>query len=138
MKPGGFCERQPRKLKGRSTGYESCSGPAEGAGPEHCTTRGRGTVITTGTNAEDVTAGLGDGDWEELVGVALLGTDRRKGSPRSLLDAAAVQTVRRRAGLRPAEAGPRPAPAPRDPRPDPPEAARRRLAQLLAGRTGAG
>nr|WP_260146060.1 DUF5691 domain-containing protein [Streptomyces sp. 2132.2] len=138
MKPGGFCERQPRKLKGRSTGYESCSGPAEGAGPEHCTTRGRGTVTTTGTKAEDVTAGLGDGDWEELVGVALLGTDRRKRSPGALLDAAAVQTVRRRAGLRPAEAGPRPDPAPLDPRPAPPEAARRRLAQLLAGRTGAG
>ncbi|MER5565117.1 hypothetical protein ABT083_02760, partial [Streptomyces goshikiensis] len=72
------------------------------------------------------------GDWEELVGAALLGTERRQGSPEALLDAAAVQTVRRRAGLRPAEAGPRPEPAPRDPRPVPPEAARRRLAQLLA------
>ncbi|WP_251071235.1 DUF5691 domain-containing protein [Streptomyces sp. ISL-43] len=78
------------------------------------------------------------GDWEELVGAALLGTDRRQGSPEELLGAAAVQTVRRRAGLRPAEAGPRPEPAPRDPRPAPPEPARRRLAQLLAGRTGAG
>ncbi|MFD9306056.1 hypothetical protein ACFWCB_25960, partial [Streptomyces sp. NPDC060048] len=48
------------------------------------------------------------GDWEELVGAALLGTDRRQGSPEALLGAAAVQTVRRRAGLRPAEAGPRP------------------------------
>ncbi|MFG2712740.1 DUF5691 domain-containing protein [Streptomyces goshikiensis] len=78
-----------------------------------------------------------DGDWEELVGAALLGTERRRGSPEALLDAAAVQTVRRRAGLRPAEAGPRPEPAPRDPRPVPPEAARRRLAQLLAGRSAA-
>ncbi|OKK20927.1 hypothetical protein AMK16_11055 [Streptomyces sp. CB00455] len=83
------------------------------------------------------------GDWEELVGAALLGTDRRRGagpagSPQALLDAAAVHTVRRRAGLRPAGAGPRPEPAPRDPRPAPPAAARRRLAQLLAGRTGAG
>ncbi|MFB9583990.1 DUF5691 domain-containing protein [Streptomyces goshikiensis] len=77
------------------------------------------------------------GDWEELVGAALLGTERRQGSPEALLDAAAVQTVRRRAGLRPAEAGPRPEPAPRDPRPVPPEAARRRLAQLLAGRSAA-
>lgn len=54
----------------------------------------------------------GYGDWEELVGAALLGTDRRRGggpagSPEALLDAAAVHTVRRRAGLRPAEAGDR-------------------------------
>lgn len=41
-------------------------------------------------------------DWDELVGSALLGTGRRRGgSPEALLDAAAVQTVRRRAGLRP-------------------------------------
>ncbi|MFD9339351.1 DUF5691 domain-containing protein [Streptomyces sp. NPDC060028] len=78
------------------------------------------------------------GVWEELVGAALLGTERRQGSPEALLDAAAVLTVRRRAGLRPGEAGPRPDPAPRDPRPAPPEAARRRLAQLLAGRTATG
>ncbi|MCX5194895.1 DUF5691 domain-containing protein [Streptomyces sp. NBC_00249] len=78
------------------------------------------------------------GDWEELVATALLGTARRGGSPEALLDAAAVRTVRRRAGLRPAEAARRPQPAPRDPRPAPPEAARRRLAQLLAGRTAAG
>ncbi|MFE2170475.1 hypothetical protein ACFXB3_36245, partial [Streptomyces sp. NPDC059447] len=69
----------------------------------------------------------GYGEWEELVGAALLGTDRRRGggpagSPEALLDAAAVHAVRRRAGLRPAEAGPRPEPAPRDPRPAPPEA----------------
>ncbi|MET9468309.1 DUF5691 domain-containing protein [Streptomyces sp. NPDC006544] len=78
------------------------------------------------------------GDWDELVGAALLGTERRRGSPEALLGAAALQTVRRRAGLLPAEAGPRPEPAPRDPRPTPPEPARQRLAQLLAGRTGAG
>ncbi|MFD6974597.1 hypothetical protein ACFWBA_40925, partial [Streptomyces sp. NPDC059949] len=62
----------------------------------------------------------GYGEWEELVGAALLGTGRRRGggpagSPEALLDAAAVHTVRRRAGLRPAAAGPRPQPAPRDP-----------------------
>ncbi|MER5931653.1 DUF5691 domain-containing protein [Streptomyces sp. NPDC002054] len=80
----------------------------------------------------------GYGDWEDLVGTALLGTDRRQGgTPEALLDAAAVQALRRRAGLRPAEAGPRPEPAAPDPRPEPPEAARRRLAQLLAGRAGA-
>ncbi|MDX2395744.1 DUF5691 domain-containing protein [Streptomyces sp. NPDC054904] len=76
--------------------------------------------------------------WEELVAAALLGTERRGGAPRALLDAAAVQTLRRRAGLRPAPAGRLPQPAPRDPRPAPPDAARRRLAQLLAGRAGAG
>ncbi|MFD6941165.1 hypothetical protein ACFWAP_34070, partial [Streptomyces goshikiensis] len=118
-------ERQPRQLNAGRHGGESRSGPAEGAGPERATRkeRGRGPMETLG------------GDWEELVGAALLGTERRQGSPEALLDAAAVQTVRRRAGLRPAEAGPRPEPAPRDPRPVPPEAARRRLAQLLAGRS---
>ncbi|TXS39722.1 DUF5691 domain-containing protein, partial [Streptomyces sp. t39] len=85
--------------------------------------------------------------WEELVTAALLGTDRRPPSPElvppgkepplALLDAAAVQTVRRRAGLRPAvAAAARPAAAPHDPRPAPPAAARRRLAQLLADRAG--
>ncbi|MYT22821.1 hypothetical protein GTW69_21435, partial [Streptomyces sp. SID7760] len=58
-------------------------------------------MTTEGTKAGGVSAGLGDGDWEELVSVALLGTGRRKASPGALLDAAAVQTVRRRAGLRP-------------------------------------
>ncbi|MFE5807438.1 DUF5691 domain-containing protein [Streptomyces sp. NPDC056491] len=84
----------------------------------------------------------GYGEWEELVAAALLGTDRRRrggpaGSAEALLDAAAVHAVRRRAGLRPAGAGPRPEPAPRDPRPAPPKAAGHRLAQLLAGRSGA-
>ncbi|MEW1633872.1 DUF5691 domain-containing protein [Streptomyces sp. NPDC093801] len=81
--------------------------------------------------------GYADGDWEELVTAALLGTERRGGTPEALLDAAAVRTLRRRAGLRPAPAARRPDPAPRDPRPAPPEAAGRRLALLLAGRTGA-
>ncbi|MGW6707451.1 DUF5691 domain-containing protein [Streptomyces sp. NPDC054956] len=94
--------------------------------------------MTTTDPADRPRADEALGDWDELVGAALLGTDRRQGSPEALLGAAAVQTVRRRAGLRPAEAGPRPEPAPGDPRPAPPEPARRRLAQLLAGRTGAG
>lgn len=84
--------------------------------------------------------------WEELVTSALLGTDRRPpasgtiaadGAPAALLDAAALRTVRRRAGLRPAPAAPRPEPAADDPRPPLPPAARRRLAQLLADRSGA-
>ncbi|MFL4948610.1 DUF5691 domain-containing protein [Streptomyces sp. MMS24-I31] len=84
------------------------------------------------------------GAWEELVTTALLGTDRRtppggapgREAPVALLDAAAVQTVRRRAGLRPARAAERPEPAPADPRPPLPAAAARRLALLLAGRPG--
>ncbi|MEV5684100.1 DUF5691 domain-containing protein [Streptomyces sp. NPDC052164] len=83
--------------------------------------------------------------WEELVTSALLGTDRRPPAagtagpspataPVALLDAAALHTVRRRAGLLPARPGARPESAPADPRPPLPEAARRRLAQLLADR----
>ncbi|MFD7705018.1 DUF5691 domain-containing protein [Streptomyces caelestis] len=83
--------------------------------------------------------------WEELVTTALLGTDRRTppgsapgpDAPSALLDAAAVATVRRRAGLRPARAAERPRPAPEDPRPPLPSAAARRLATLLADRPGA-
>ncbi|QOV36150.1 hypothetical protein IM697_40085 [Streptomyces ferrugineus] len=83
--------------------------------------------------------------WEELVTAALLGTDRRtppgcapgREAPVALLDAAAAETVRRRAGLRPAPAAQRPQPAPEDPRPALPPAAARRLAMLLADRPGA-
>ncbi|WP_371790988.1 DUF5691 domain-containing protein [Streptomyces sp. NBC_01471] len=76
--------------------------------------------------------------WEELVTSALLGTDRRPAPAGDLplLDAAALHTVRRRAGLLPAAAAVPPSPAPDDPRPEPPEPARRRLAQLLADRSG--
>ncbi|MCQ9135819.1 DUF5691 domain-containing protein [Streptomyces hilarionis] len=82
--------------------------------------------------------------WEDLVTAALLGTDRRtppgtapgRSAPSALLDAAAAQTVRRRAGLRPGPAVPRPRPAPEDPRPPLPPAAARRLALLLADRPG--
>ncbi|KUN26321.1 hypothetical protein AQJ23_14190 [Streptomyces antibioticus] len=84
--------------------------------------------------------------WEDLVTTALLGTDRRppaagapgRAAPVALLDAAAAETVRRRAGLRPARAAARPDPAPADPRPALPAAAARRLAMLLADRPGAG
>ncbi|MEV6163709.1 DUF5691 domain-containing protein [Streptomyces sp. NPDC052052] len=80
--------------------------------------------------------------WEQLVTSALLGTDRRPpeggGGPGELLDAAALHTVRRRAGLLPAPAAARPEPAPDDPRPALPPAARRRLAQLLEDRTAPG
>ncbi|MGC9495397.1 DUF5691 domain-containing protein [Streptomyces sp. WG7] len=84
------------------------------------------------------------GVWEELVTAALLGTDRRTppgcrpgpGAPAALLDAAAAETVRRRAGLLPARAARRPEPAPEDPRPPLPAAAARRLTMLLADRPG--
>ncbi|MFF1451933.1 DUF5691 domain-containing protein [Streptomyces sp. NPDC058274] len=86
---------------------------------------------------------VGD-SWEDLVTTALLGTDRRTPSgsapgreaPVALLDAAAVQTVRRRAGLRPARAATRPEPAAEDPRPPLPPAAASRLSMLLADRSG--
>ncbi|MFG2119103.1 DUF5691 domain-containing protein [Streptomyces sp. NPDC048710] len=84
--------------------------------------------------------------WEDLVTTALLGTDRRpwtpaapgREAPVALLDAAAVATLRRRAGLRPGPAAQRPEPAPEDPRPALPGAAARRLALLLADRSGGG
>ncbi|KOU64061.1 hypothetical protein ADK57_20135 [Streptomyces sp. MMG1533] len=86
------------------------------------------------------------GAWEELVTAALLGTERRtppgsapgREAPVALLDAAAVETVRRRAGLRPGRAARRPEPAAPDPRPPLPAAAARRLAMLLADRPGTG
>lgn len=75
--------------------------------------------------------------WGELVAAALLGAERRTppgGSVAALLDAAAVETVRRRAGARPAAAVARPAPAPEDARPALPPAADGRLAVLLSHR----
>ncbi|MEV0278164.1 DUF5691 domain-containing protein [Streptomyces sp. NPDC050610] len=83
--------------------------------------------------------------WDELVAAALLGTGRRTPpvTPRpgqdaatALLDAAAIQTVRGRAGLLPAVARHRPPTAPADRRPPLPPAARARLAMLLADRSG--
>ncbi|CAM5228992.1 HEAT repeat domain-containing protein OS=Streptomyces alboniger OX=132473 GN=CP975_21470 PE=4 SV=1 [Streptomyces alboniger] len=86
------------------------------------------------------------GGWEELVTAALLGTERRtppgcppgRDAPLALLDAAAAETVRRRAGLRPGRAAPLPEPVGDDPRPPLPAAATRRLAMLLADRPGTG
>ncbi|WP_425337948.1 DUF5691 domain-containing protein [Streptomyces violaceorubidus] len=89
-------------------------------------------------------AASGAGVWEGLVTSALLGTDRRTppgaargpGAAAALLDAAAAETVRRRAGLRPARAARRPDSAPEDPRPPLPDAAARRLTSLLTDRPG--
>ncbi|MFI6083083.1 DUF5691 domain-containing protein [Streptomyces sp. NPDC051217] len=97
-----------------------------------------GTTLPGGATA-------GTTSWEELVTSALLGTDRRtppadvmasgQDAPVALLDAAALHTLRRRAGLLPARAAARPEPAPEDDRRELPEPARRRLSQLLADRS---
>ncbi|MGW3046546.1 DUF5691 domain-containing protein [Kitasatospora sp. NPDC001175] len=96
--------------------------------------------------------------WEELQTTAMLGTDRRPlpaltGSPAlsaaaqaveradaatALLELAALETVRRRAGAVAAEADGLPEPAAPDPRRELPEAAARRLAVLVGGRSSAG
>ncbi|MFJ2831799.1 DUF5691 domain-containing protein [Streptomyces sp. NPDC087263] len=86
------------------------------------------------------------GSWEDLVTVALLGTERRtppgcgpgQDAPMALLDAAAVETLRRRAGVRPARAAARPEQAAPDPRPPLPPAAAHRLTLLLTDRPGTG
>ena len=105
---------------------------------------------TEGRPAPEAAEGCGgagfSSSWEELVTTALLGTDRRppegavagRTAPVALLDAAALATVRRRAGLRPARAARRPERAPEDRRPALPTAAARRLTMLLADRSGGG
>ncbi|MFG2475278.1 DUF5691 domain-containing protein [Streptomyces fagopyri] len=98
-------------------------------------------------NATYASAGVPvESSWEELVTVALLGTERRTPPawaagcevPVAVLDAAAVATVRRRAGMRPGRAAARPEPAAPDPRRPLPPVAARRLAVLLADRPGTG
>ncbi|MFJ8626870.1 DUF5691 domain-containing protein [Kitasatospora sp. NPDC093550] len=92
--------------------------------------------------------------WETLHTSALLGTDRRPvpatalpladavdltDPATALLELAALATVRRRAGALPVPAAEPPGPpSPEDPRPELSEPAARRLAVLLAGRTGSG
>ncbi|MGW1175949.1 DUF5691 domain-containing protein [Kitasatospora sp. NPDC002543] len=92
--------------------------------------------------------------WETLHTSALLGTDRRPlpatalpladavdqcDPATALLELAALAAVRRRAGALPVPAaGPPGPPAAEDTRPELPEPAARRLAVLLAGRTGSG
>ncbi|WP_313751027.1 DUF5691 domain-containing protein [Streptomyces parvus] len=103
------------------------------------------TTSPTAPTTASASASVDSLPWEELVTSALLGTDRRPPAPRgdpgpadapaALLDAAALHTVRRRAGLLPAVPEARPEPAAPDPRPALPEAARHRLAHLLADRS---
>ncbi|MGP3973247.1 DUF5691 domain-containing protein [Streptomyces sp. 8N114] len=83
----------------------------------------------------------GTGAWAELVAAALLGAERRRppgGSVTALLDAAATETVRRRAGARAVVPGQRPELAPADEREPLPTTAERRLATLLADRALSG
>ncbi|MGX1118562.1 hypothetical protein RKD37_003925 [Streptomyces ambofaciens] len=126
------------------------SGPGPAPGPDAAPPSSLDPAASAGTEAAVPEAGAvpasasGPGVWEELVTAALLGTDRRTppgvergpGAAAALLDAAAAETVRRRAGLRPARAARRPDPAPEDPRPPLPEAATRRLTMLLTDRPG--
>ncbi|MGW3066304.1 DUF5691 domain-containing protein [Streptomyces sp. NPDC001130] len=101
---------------------------------------------TSSTDSAASATAAAPSSWEDLVTTALLGTDRRpalyggsgREAPLALLDEVAMATVRRRAGLRPARAARRPEPAPEDPRPALPAAATRRLATLLADRSGGG
>ncbi|MEU1871863.1 MULTISPECIES: DUF5691 domain-containing protein [unclassified Streptomyces] len=134
------------------TGPQAGPGPAPGPapGPDAAPPSSLDPAASAGTEAAVPEAGAvpasasGPGVWEELVTAALLGTDRRTppgvergpGAAAALLDAAAAETVRRRAGLRPARAARRPDPAPEDPRPPLPEAATRRLTMLLTDRPG--
>ncbi|WBB63649.1 DUF5691 domain-containing protein [Streptomyces sp. WMMC500] len=78
------------------------------------------------------------GGWGDLVAAAVVGAGRRGVDEGALLDAAAAATVRRRAGIVPGPARRLPEPAGHDPRPRLPAAARRRLAALLADRSGTG
>ncbi|MYR80974.1 hypothetical protein GTY59_21695, partial [Streptomyces sp. SID5466] len=76
------------------------------------TTTTADTADTTADTPSSASASVDFLPWEELVTSALLGTDRRPpasrggpvpaDAPAALLDAAALHTVRRRAGLLPA------------------------------------
>ncbi|WP_169949541.1 DUF5691 domain-containing protein [Microbispora sp. H11081] len=72
------------------------------------------------------------GPWEELVSTALVGAGRRAVPPEILLERAAEQVVRMRAGRRTGRAG-LPAVAPEETLPPVPAAAAERLARMLAG-----
>ncbi|MEV7088937.1 DUF5691 domain-containing protein [Streptomyces sp. NPDC093085] len=121
---------------------------AAGPGPSGGTPETAGRAVPTGGTRPAGSAASWESSWEELVTSALLGTDRRvppvevlapgKDTPVALLDAAALHTVRRRAGLRPASAAGRLPRAAPDGRARLPEAAERRLGQLLADRGSPG
>lgn len=120
--------------------------PRPGAAPEAVSCRSAATPVADRPGASPGPAAPGPSAslapaWEDLVEAALLGTERRpfpasdgRDPAVALLDTAAVRTLERRAGLRPAAAGPPPGAAPGDDRRPLPPAARNRLAVLLADR----
>ncbi|MEU4953753.1 hypothetical protein AB0G57_31475, partial [Streptomyces lavendulae] len=66
-----------------------------------------GGTTTADGDAERHGERHGERDWEDLVATALLGTERRGGSPQALLGAAALRTGRPRPrGGAPAAAAP--------------------------------
>ncbi|MFC0556291.1 DUF5691 domain-containing protein [Planotetraspora thailandica] len=86
-------------------------------------------VVPTG---EAASAPAEDASWEELVSAALVGADRRSVPAVRLLEDAAVQVTRARAGRRP-HAGRLPGPAAEETRPLASRAAGDRLARMLGG-----
>ncbi|WOI62855.1 DUF5691 domain-containing protein [Streptomyces fradiae] len=127
-RPGGAgatAPRGPRQGGATAEGTGALDAGAEDTGDGHA---GAVDARTEGTGKEGTRRqGTGSGS-----------TGQPLDAPLALLGAAAVHTVRRRAGLVPAVAAPLPPPAPGDARPPLPEAAARRLAQLLADRPSAG
>lgn len=120
--------------------HSAAGGPVRAAGGPHHAAGGpvRQGDGPDGAGGRRIPGSSGE-EWGELVAAALLGAERRRppgGSVRALLDKAAAETVRRRAGARPAVPGRRPVPAPEDTRTPLPAAAERRLAALLADRAG--
>ncbi|EXU64628.1 hypothetical protein Z951_29390 [Streptomyces sp. PRh5] len=132
------------------TGTTPVASSTSAASTASSTSAASGTSVAStasSTSAASSTSVASTASWDDLVAAALLGTERRtppvaprpgQNVPSALLDAAALSTVRRRAGLRPAPARPGPGRAPEDPRPALPTAARSRLALLLADRSAPG
>ncbi|WP_445515131.1 DUF5691 domain-containing protein [Streptomyces sp. NEAU-174] len=127
-----------------TTPIASSTSTASSSSVTSSTSTASSTPVTSSTSAAPTAP---TASWDDLVAAALLGTERRtppvaprpgQDAPSALLDAAALSTVRRRAGLRPAPARPGPGRAPEDPRPALPTAARSRLALLLADRSAPG
>lgn len=126
--------------RGAPAGRPPAGPEAEPSAPGHQGGIAPRPAVGADTHTDPRTGGEGaEPPWSELVTAALLGSERRTppgGSVSALLDAATVQTVRRRAGLRPAPARARMGPAPDDTRPVLPAAAARRLDALLGRRPG--
>ncbi|GGO18572.1 hypothetical protein GCM10010116_37420 [Microbispora rosea subsp. aerata] len=124
---GGF----PRPVTPPSDGSDRSRRTPGGVAPvpyaEAGPSAGSGTgAVRRGAAAEPTAS------WEELVSTALVGADRRAVPPESLLERAAEQVVRMRAGRRLSRGAP-PAPAAAETLPLVSAAAADRLARMLAG-----